>query len=747
LVEHVVDQLRALQPQVDAATARQAVTQAGKTVPSLQGLDHLRERPEALVSGSSAAPASLIRLVHALIGAGVVGLRAPGCAVCGKVAADLHGYGGPGLACQSCYKDARRQACVRCGSVARVAARESAGPVCNACYLRDPQRHEKCAGRGQSRRVAYRDGDGRPWCAPCYPRAQRICVGCGRQASTTAVTETGPVCPRCYIKPRKRCGRCHRPREISRRATSISLDLCCSCDRGRLALCSRCGQQRPCKHRRDGQPVCARCHVQPSARCDFCGGPGPITARWQIGAACPTCYVWIRAQPLECTGCGQPRILTTVDTAGRRRCAECGGGAPAPICLRCGGRADGLVRDRCARCAVAERVDQLLAGPAGDIPAPLQAIRGLLCQAENPRSVLTWLGRSNGARVLFDLARHDGPLTHEILDRYPRSRFRNHIRQALVHAGALPERNEPIEQIEAWLEDLLRHQSPQHIQLVRPYAHWVFLRRARRRAHQRPTTEGSASWARARIRSALDLLTWLDRQDLDFTQLDQPTIDRWLAEGRTPRYTVHDFLVWARRQRLVGPVRVPLRQPIGPDATLPEDERWSQLRRCLHDPVLPLRLRAAGALLLLYGQPVSRIVQITASQITDVDGSSYLTVDRHPVILPPDLAALIHELRRTASPTAILGGRGQRTGWLFPGQIPGQHVTPNYLVRQLNDHGIHARSSRNAALISLAADLPAAVLTDLLGLHANTAFRWIRRAKRDWAGYLAARAEQDWVAP
>jgi hypothetical protein len=410
------------------------------------------------------------------------------------------------------------------------------------------------------------------------------------------------------------------------------------------------------------------------------------------------------------------------------------------MCARCGCRADGLVRDRCSRCAVEERVDQLLAGSAGDIPAPLHSIRGLLCQADNPRSVLTWLGRSNGARMLSDLARHDGPLTHEILDRYPRSRFRNHIRQALVHAGALPERNEPIEQIEAWLEDLLRDRPNPHIQLVRPYAHWVVLGRGPLPGHPHATTEGSASWARARIRSALDLLAWLDSHELDFTQLDQPTIDRWLTEGRTSRYTVHDFLVWARRQRLIGPVRVPLRQPTGFEAPLPEDQRWSQLRRCLRDPALPLRLRTAGALLLLYGQPVSRIVQLTAPQITDVDGSTYLTVDRHPVILPPALAALLHELRRTAIPRTILGGLGQQTIWLFPGQVPGQHLAPNYLVKQLNDHGIHARMSRNAALIGLATDLPAAVLADLLGLHANTAVRWVRRAKRDWTSYLAARA-------
>jgi hypothetical protein len=52
--------------------------------------------------------------------------------------------------------------------------------------------------------------------------------------------------------------------------------------------------------------------------------------------------------------------------------------------------------------------------------------------------------------------------------------------------------------------------------------------------------------------------------------------------------------------------------------------------------------------------------------------------------------------------------------------------------------------ARNGARMALAADLPAAIIADLLGMHVNTAIRWVRYAGRDWADYLAARAaEQD----
>jgi hypothetical protein len=48
-----------------------------------------------------------------------------------------------------------------------------------------------------------------------------------------------------------------------------------------------------------------------------------------------------------------------------------------------------------------------------------------------------------------------------------------------------------------------------------------------------------------------------------------------------------------------------------------------------------------------------------------------------------------------------------------------------------------------SALVTLAADLPAAVLADLIGIHINSAVRWTHYAQRDWASYLAARAGSD----
>ncbi|MFI6122846.1 hypothetical protein ACIBCU_24155 [Streptomyces sp. NPDC051064] len=65
------------------------------------------------------------------------------------------------------------------------------------------------------------------------------------------------------------------------------------------------------------------------------------------------------------------------------------------------------------------------------------------------------------------------------------------------------------------------------------------------------------------------------------------------------------------------------------------------------------------------------------------------------------------------------------------------------MTQKLNLHGIPVRTARNAALAALSADLPSPILADGTGMHRHTALRWVAYARRDWAEYLAARADDD----
>src|SRR5438874_2543305 len=75
--------------------------------------------------------------------------------------------------------------------------------------------------------------------------------------------------------------------------------------------------------------------------------------------------------------------------------------------------------------------------------------------------------------------------------------------------------------------------------------------------------------------------------------------------------------------------------------------------------------------------------------------------------------------------------------WLFPGGMPGQPITPSRLGERLRALGIRAMPGRRAALIDLAAQLPAAVLADCLNLSPGTAVRWMHQAGADWNRYAA----------
>jgi L-alanine-DL-glutamate epimerase-like enolase superfamily enzyme len=59
------------------------------------------------------------------------------------------------------------------------------------------------------------------------------------------------------------------------------------------------------------------------------------------------------------------------------------------------------------------------------------------------------------------------------------------------------------------------------------------------------------------------------------------------------------------------------------------------------------------------------------------------------------------------------------------------------MTRRLNAIGVRIRAARNTTMIDLAADVPAVVLSQLLGLHVRTTTDWVRIAGTPGAGYAA----------
>ncbi len=311
----------------------------------------------------------------------------------------------------------------------------------------------------------------------------------------------------------------------------------------------------------------------------------------------------------------------------------------------------------------------------------------------------------------------------------------------MVQTGVLPERHEDLERVPSWLEHHLVGKPAGHANLVRPFLHWFLLRRARSRASTRRYPVSAGRDLRRRVLVALELLTWLDKQGITLKQLRQDDLDRWLDEEDTQRRNrIRYFLTWTTGRGLTRQLSVPLSPRQQPADLLGDDERWQLLQRCLTDEALPVDVRAAGGLVLLFGLQAQRIRHLTADHVELGDDDTYLSAGRHRILLPPRLGALMTELA-ARPPARLMISHGPRAPrWLFPGRVPGQPIDNHSLTNRLNRHGISARPARNGALAALAAALPAAILADLLGLHVNTAVRWVNYARRDWTDYLAARA-------
>ncbi|MEU8034457.1 hypothetical protein AB0C13_38810 [Streptomyces sp. NPDC049099] len=70
-------------------------------------------------------------------------------------------------------------------------------------------------------------------------------------------------------------------------------------------------------------------------------------------------------------------------------------------------------------------------------------------------------------------------------------------------------------------------------------------------------------------------------------------------------------------------------------------------------------------------------------------------------------------------------------------------MTASHLTVRLNRLGIRARASRNTALLDLAAQIPASVLSDVLGICVTCAVAWSHDAGNTRLGWAADFARRD----
>jgi hypothetical protein len=439
--------------------------------------------------------------------------------------------------------------------------------------------------------------------------------------------------------------------------------------------------------------------------------------------------------PSQCGGCGREAVLIGLDQDGRRICGPCSDCKLDYRCADCG-KPGVRTHNRCSRCYTTELLHNALAGQNGEIPVQLRPLADALANANDPRSVAVWLGKSAAAELLTHLSRTGNTISHDALDQLPPGRNVNYVREILVRTAVLPPRNENLERIEPWLDSQLTNHPTEHARLVRSYAIWYLLHRARRA--KRPLGKSGAARIRYRVCVALEFLAWLETRGRTLTTMDQGDVDSWLADGTWRHREIRPFLRWTTQRRITRGASAPAHRSGPPSVFIDEAAHLDQLHRCLNDETIDVDLRAGGALILLYGINTTRVLALRQNQIRTKGGDTYLRLRDHDLVLPPKLADLLAQLpRSTRRSTLPEPPRPDRL--LFPGRTPDRPVDSGGFGKRLKRSGLTIRGGRNTGLIGLAAELPAAVLADLLAIDIVTATRWAGYAKRDWNDYLAAR--------
>ena len=616
-------------PALPADRAQALVEQACGRCPGVL-LEYVRARPAALADPGPRPPLAAVRLAHALHQDGHRGITLPRCARCGR-------------------------------SPARFPTSRPEGRICARCADQD---------------------------------RLRACVRCGRKRPAHARSADGPVCSTCYTRPARLCEACGQLRPLARRASTAGPAICDRCaGQAGVGTCISCGRQRPVLLRRaDGKTYCKTCYPRAARKCARCGRLRPVSAEWPIGPVCDRCYSYVRKNPARCPRCGQLAALVGLDGQ-HPVCGPCAGWRnPAFNCHSCGAP-DMLEYGRCARCVLASTLEALL-DDAGPVPAgQLGALAEALQAAPRPRVTLRWLRHRRGGMILAGLAAGREPITHDLLDQMPSSHALHFLRDRLVSTGVLPERPEYLDRIPPWADQVTAGKPDGHARLVRTYAQWDALRRARRRLGPRATA-GQAQKVRSKIRVASAFLDWLAGHGRDLAAAGQADLDLWLVTRRPDlARDLSPFLSWARQRRLCGPLTIPRRPRTEPLPGLPGDQRWHHLRACLAgDTTLPLAARAAAAMTLLYGAPLTQVLALRTTDVLTISGRSHLRLGQHPVLLPPAMVGLIRRqaAEADARPPAPDGNR-----WLFPGRADLRPITAQAMTRQLNRHGIHLRAGRH----------------------------------------------------
>jgi hypothetical protein len=480
-----------------------------------------------------------------------------------------------------------------------------------------------------------------------------------------------------------------------------------------------------------GQFRCSRCERMANQR----------RASWPGEDLCYSCFYAAMRTRGVCPGCGHNGVLPglAIDADRQPICLSCAGIPADFTCRGCGAEGVFYRRGTCARCALRADLTVAMIDGAHD-PHAMVAIVEALCRVERPASILTWKRSPRVQELLAGLACGEITLTHQGLDEAGTDIATNHLRSLLEHAGILATRDEPLARFERWLIKKLEAVTEPAVHgAVEQFARWHHLRRLRKASVPGQSSAAGARYAKQEITEAIKFLTWLhSTHHRTLASCRQQDVDEWLASGPTTRRKIRNLLAWAKKTRVNKSVQITHQQP-PPSRALTQQQRLAWLRELVDGDCESLAYRVAGILLLLFGQPLTKIAALPTAAITITEDDMRISLGQEPIPVPQPFADMLANHMASRPNLGATAGVAA-TPWLFPSSRPGRHLAPNFIMSRLRDLGINLLAARNTAMQSLVAEAPPPLVAELLGYSYNTTQRHAQIAAQPWARYVTKTA-------
>lgn len=165
----------------------------------------------------------------------------------------------------------------------------------------------------------------------------------------------------------------------------------------------------------------------------------------------------------------------------------------------------------------------------------------------------------------------------------------------------------------------------------------------RRNSTPGQASDGPKRVARQQITETIKFLTWLhETHGRTAATCRQQDLHEWLATGPTTRTKIRAFFAWAKTSKINNAVHVDT-PPAKSVRLVTQDQRLAWIRNLLRGDAGSLPYRVASMLLLLYAQPVVKIVAMQTTDVVPMPRETRISFGAEPVPVPEPFAGMLKD--------------------------------------------------------------------------------------------------------